>query len=141
MSNTYLKKSCDGKGADKSVPSGVKEPPRVALGERRRGKYPAALHIIRIHLQAAALLLVSVQSRNTAELLHPQSPHLHLNNKLKAVKFRHCHYQCNYIIDLKTELGKLQNVLSKMRALTSRRVCHSVPGGCGCLNLKISVKY
>lgn len=33
--------------------------------------------------------------------------HLHLNNKLKAVKFRHCDYQCNYIIELKTETSKL----------------------------------
>lgn len=59
----------------------------------------------RIHLQAAALVLVSVQSRNTARLLHPRSLRLHLNNKLKAVKFRHCDYQCNYIIELKTELA------------------------------------
>lgn len=40
------------------------------------------------------------------QLLHPQqSLHLHLNNKLKAAKFRHCDYQCNYIIELKTELA------------------------------------
>lgn len=29
----------------------------------------------------------------------------HMNNKLKAVKFRHCDYQYNYIIELKTEVA------------------------------------
>lgn len=63
------------------------------------------LFILLGFMRAAALVLLSVQSRNTAWLLHPRSLHLHLNNKLKAVKFRHCDYQCNYIIELKTELA------------------------------------
>lgn len=50
---------------------------------RRKRKCPAAPHIIRIHSQAAAapLLLVNVPSRSAAVLLHPRSPHLHLNPK------------------------------------------------------------
>lgn len=122
MSVHLLSKSCDGKEADKSAPSKVRDPPRDALGERKRRKYPAALHFFRIHLQAAALVLVSVQSRNTVRLLHPQSLHLHLNNKLKAVKFRHCDYQCNYIIELKTELASCKMCYQNAGADITARV-------------------
>lgn len=33
---------------------------------------------------------------------------LHMNNKLKAVKFRHCDYQVNYIIELKGRTTNLR---------------------------------
>lgn len=62
---TYFGKTRGGKQADKSTPFRAKEPPREALGERRRINDPAVLHFIRIHLQAVGLVLVSLQSRNT----------------------------------------------------------------------------
>lgn len=75
-----------------------------------------------MHLQAAALALLSVLRRDTARVLHPPSLHLHLNNKLKAVKFRHCDYQCNYIIELKTELGRCKMCYQNAGADITARV-------------------
>lgn len=63
-----------------------------------------------------------MQSRDAAWLLHPQSLHLHLNNKLKAVKFRHCDYQCNYIIELKTELASCKMRYQNAGARITARV-------------------
>ena len=61
--------------------------------------------ICRLRLWSRCLCGAATQPR-LLQLLHPQqSLHLHLNNKLKAAKFRHCDYQCNYIIELKTELA------------------------------------
>jgi len=95
---------------------------------------------IRIHVQTAALVLVSVKSSNTAWLLHPQSLHLHLNNKLKAVKFRHSDYQCNCIIELRTEPASCKMCSPNAAADIRTRVPQStrrlrMPG------LKISVQY
>lgn len=73
-------------------------------------------------MQAAALLLVSVQSLSAAWLLHPQSLHRHMNNKLKAVKFRHCDYQYNYIIELKTELASCKMCSQNAAADSTARV-------------------
>lgn len=68
------------------------------------------------------------RAENTGWLLHPQSLHLHLNNKLKAVKFRHCDYQCNCIIELKTELASCKMCYQNAGADITTRVWHSVPG-------------
>lgn len=124
MSCPLTLKSCD--EIDKSAPSGVREPPQNALGIRRRRtrrrKCPKSFHFFKINLQAAARALLSVRRRDTALLLHPRSLHLHLNNKLKAVKFRHCDYQCNYIIELKTELGSCKMCYQNAGADITARV-------------------
>lgn len=74
---------------DKSAPPDVRKPPQDAFVGRREN-CPAALHFIRIPLQGAALAPVSVQSCDTARLLHPRSLLSAPNNKLKAVKFPRC---------------------------------------------------
>jgi len=112
-----LKTSRDGEEADKSE---VRQPPQDAPGESG-GENPADLHFIRIHLQTAAPL-VSVQSTNTGWLFHPQSLHLHLNNKLKAVKFPHCDYQSNCIIEVKTELASCKMCYQNAGADITERV-------------------
>lgn len=106
--------------------------------------------ICRLRLWSRCLCGAATQPR-LLQLLHPQqSLHLHLNNKLKAAKFRHCDYQCNYIIELKTELAsctgrkkkKKKTCYQKMQALTSRHVLPQCARRLlGCLDFKISVQY
>lgn len=116
------KQSRDGEETDRYAPSEVRHRPQDESGAESR----ADLHFPRIHLQTAAPLPQSVQSRGAAPLLHPRSlHHLHLNNKLKAVEFPHCDYQRNCIIELQTERVSCRMCYQKMRALTSQhgRLC------------------
>lgn len=104
-------------------------------------KYPKRPHFFQIRLEAAAPAPVRLRRRGARRHLHPRSLHLSLNNKLNVVQFRRCHYRCNYIIMLKTERRSQEKYAIKILALTSLHVCHGVPNGRECLNLKIPVQY
>lgn len=111
------------KKTTRCAPPEVRDPPQDESG----AKSPAGLHFPGIHLQIAAPPPQSAQSRGAAPLLHPRSlHHLHLNNKLKAVKFPHCDYQRNCIIELQTERVSCRMCYQKMPAAditTGARVC------------------
>lgn len=131
--------SRDGEETDRYAPSELRHRPQDESGATSR----ADLHFPRIHLQTAAPPQQSVQSRGAAPLLHPRSlHHLHLNNKLKAVKFPHCDYQRNCIIEPQTERVSCRMCYQKMRALTSQhaRLCVCAPQCgrmlAGCLGFK-----
>lgn len=117
---------------------------------KKKENNPALYSTITGHIFSFLLLLLFFWCfclHRAGTLLHPQPlHHLHLNNKLKPVKFRHCDYQSNCIIDLphlkkKTELtvGKVViNVISGTRlwlhvAQCARESSHS-------LDLKIYVE-
>lgn len=71
---------------------------------KKKENNPALYSTITGHIFSFLLLLLFFWCfclHRAGTLLHPQPlHHLHLNNKLKPVKFRHCDYQSNCIIDL-----------------------------------------